>query len=66
VISADSPEELAARIRTAHQAPSDGSPALASSRSYQARATQFRALEETAGGRLAEDAGRGGPVAALV
>jgi hypothetical protein len=48
LINADSPEELAERIRTAHMSPPDGSPSLASWRSYLARARQLRDWEKTA------------------
>jgi hypothetical protein len=61
VINAGSPEELAERIRTAHASPPDGSPSLASLRSYAARARQFREFEEAAAAkwerRKAEQAG---------
>jgi hypothetical protein len=49
LINVSSPEELAERIRTAHMAPPDGVPTLASWRSYRARVRQFRAFEEAAG-----------------
>jgi len=48
LINAGSPEELAERIRTAHSVPPDGSPSLASWRSYVARARQFRQYEVAA------------------
>ena len=44
-----SPEDLAQRIRTAHTQPPDGSPSLASLRSYAARARRLREFEEAAG-----------------
>jgi len=48
LINADSPEDLAERIRTAHTAPPDGSPSLASWRSYAARVRALREYEEAA------------------
>jgi hypothetical protein len=49
LINADSPEGLAQRIRTAHTQPPDGSPSLASLRSYTARVKGLREYEEAAG-----------------
>lgn len=49
LINAGSPEELAERIRIAHSSPPDGSPALASWRSYRARLRALRDFEEAAG-----------------
>jgi hypothetical protein len=49
LINADSPEELAERIRTAHSQPPDGSPSLASLRSYAARARRLREFEAATG-----------------
>jgi len=48
LINADSAEDLAQRIRTAHTQPPDGSPSLASIRSYTARSRQLREFEEAA------------------
>jgi hypothetical protein len=48
LINCDSPEELAERIRTAHSQPPDGSPSLASWRSYVARVRALREYEEAA------------------
>jgi hypothetical protein len=48
VICASSAEELAERIRTAHSQPPDGSPSLASWRSYAARVRALREWEENA------------------
>jgi hypothetical protein len=62
LINAGSPEELAKRIRTAHSQPPDGSPSLASLRSYTARARRLRGYEIAAAAgwerRKAEQAGR--------
>jgi hypothetical protein len=49
LINAASAEELAERIRTAHSQPPDGSPSLASLRSYRARLKQLREYELAAG-----------------
>jgi hypothetical protein len=48
LISADTAEELAERIRTAHSQPPDGSPSLASLRSFAARVKRLREFEEAA------------------
>jgi hypothetical protein len=49
LINCSSAEELAERIRTAHSQPPDGSPSLASLRSYAARVRRLREYEEAAG-----------------
>jgi len=49
LINAGSPGELAERIRGAHSVPPDGSPSLASWRSYTARVKRLREFEEAAG-----------------
>jgi hypothetical protein len=48
LINAGGPEELAGRIRTAHSQPPDGSPSLATWRSYAARVRALREYEEAA------------------
>jgi hypothetical protein len=48
-IIAGSAGDLAERIKIAHTSPPDGSPSLASWRSYRTRARQFRDFEERAG-----------------
>ena len=48
LINADSPEELAEAVRSAHSRVPDGSPALASARSYTARAKRLREFKEAA------------------
>jgi hypothetical protein len=62
LINASSPEDLAQRIRTAHAQPPDGSPPLASLRSYTARARRLREYEIAAAAdwerRKAEQAAR--------
>ena len=48
LINAGSPEELAERVTLAHAVPPCGSPALASLRSYKARAARLRDYQDTA------------------
>lgn len=50
LINCGSAEELAERIRIAHSVPPDGSPSLASWRSYRARLRALHAFEDAAGG----------------
>jgi len=68
LINADSPGELAGAVRAAHSQVPDGSPALASLRSYAARAKRLREFKEAATAlwerRKAEQAARKVAIAA--